>query len=813
MVSTREGAVMTAEVLLSRLRRHYIEPSRRLPGGIFVPEVGMNGGYGAGRRCDAVYVGFTTTSGRQLIGHEVKVSRSDWVSELGRKSGKADAWADQCHQWWLVVSDPAIVRDGELPEGWGLMSPGRSVTRMAIHRPATPKVDHQPSWDAVRSVFARYDTLRAEVLDAGRAAAKVTARAEAKEESDKALARRIAELPDASELQARLALVQDMLGAPIDWTSEAKHLREVLGEPLDAVGAHRRLTGAAVAAMVVADDPHRGPVPAHQVVDLTAPAHLRQAQPVQEDHGVRRASRPVVTHCKHHTVICGDTDLSSLTGLHTVTVHGHTSLHRCLHTRCRAVDLIADSPGGLHSDQRGRQVCNVLAACEVTGSVTLVGHSMGGLAAYWVNVRYVRGESLSPCDERPVAMRSSYCYWGGWDLLEGGFTVRRIGHPGGWQSYWIFTPSGELHRPSLEVLTRFGPSTQETYAYSLVDHLNWLHVNRKATGTVTLDDLRRYMNGLTGQADGVYGVPWRAPEQKPLGASAAANVAAIVKVYYLALAAKGQASAELADGFEAAPRTTKRRGSRQVSSNPLAPRKSARRPRFLADSVVAALFEPSVLTTARDLMIVTWLRDGGLRVGGMCGLRFCDLHLTDAHPCGQRADPHVHIVGRDDNPNRARAKAYAPAGLSVDGYVLDGVIRAVSPAMISTFYGYLLDEYHAIAHLIDHEQVLVHVQGSSPGRALSTSAVRKMLRRSCERAGLNARITPHAFRHRAAAALHAATDFNAEMVAQEFGWTSPSMVTELYGKSANREAMKHLHRVWETAPGLSGGTSGSGAQS
>jgi len=217
---------------------------------------------------------------------------------------------------------------------------------------------------------------------------------------------------------------------------------------------------------------------------------------------------------------------------------------------------------------------------------------------------------------------------------------------------------------------------------------------------VTLDDLRRYMNGLTGQADGVYGVAWRGPEQKPLGASAAANVATIVKMYYLALAAKGKASTELADGFEAAPRTGKRKGARAVSSNPLAPRKSARRPRFLSDAVVQALFEPLVLTTARDLMIVTWLRDGGLRVGAMCGLRFCDLHLTEAHPCGQRADPHVHIVGRDDNPNRARAKAYAPAGLSAEGYVLDGVIRSVSPDMISTFYGYLLDEYHAISHLL-----------------------------------------------------------------------------------------------------------------
>lgn len=200
-------------------------------------------------------------------------------------------------------------------------------------------------------------------------------------------------------------------------------------------------------------------------------------------------------------------------------------------------------------------------------------------------------------------------------------------------------------------------------------------------------------------------------------------------------------------------------------------------------------------------MIVTWLRDGGLRVGALCGLRFSDLHLTNNHPCGQRADPHIHIIGRDDNPNGARAKAYSAARVSRDGYVVDGVIRAVSPEMISTYYAYLLDDYYGAQHLVAHEQVLVHLQGSTLGSALTTDGVRKMLRRACSRAGLDARITPHAFRHRAAAALYAATDFNAEMVAQEFGWANPSMVTELYGKSANRQAMKHLHQVWDNAVG------------
>lgn len=232
------------------------------------------------------------------------------------------------------------------------------------------------------------------------------------------------------------------------------------------------------------------------------------------------------------------------------------------------------------------------------------------------------------------------------------------------------------------------------------------------------------------------------------------------------------------------------RSGRAVTSNPLAPRQQQSRPRFLPDEVVASLLEPAVLTSARDAMIVRWLTDTGIRVGGLCGLRFSDLHLVSEHPCGQRKAPHVHIIGRNDNPNHARAKAYRWGGVSSDGHVVDGVIRTVSEAMIIAFYSYLLDEYHPVQHLADHEMVLVHVKGRSAGTALSTNGVRKMLRSACRRAGLNSYMTPHAFRHYAAARLMVASDFNAELVAQEFGWASAQQVTGLYGRSANREAIK-----------------------
>lgn len=52
-------------------------------------------------------------------GFEVKVSRSDWLKELRRPEKALDAlaWLD----YWSVAAPPGIVREGELPAGWGLV--------------------------------------------------------------------------------------------------------------------------------------------------------------------------------------------------------------------------------------------------------------------------------------------------------------------------------------------------------------------------------------------------------------------------------------------------------------------------------------------------------------------------------------------------------------------------------------------------------------------------------------------------------------------------------------------------------------------
>lgn len=88
---------------------------------------------GFGRAADFIAIDlYPGGHGCELHGHEVKVSRSDWLHEL-KQPDKSEAFKRYMDRWWLVVPDAKIVKPGELPEGWGLLSlvkdkwPGRGM--------------------------------------------------------------------------------------------------------------------------------------------------------------------------------------------------------------------------------------------------------------------------------------------------------------------------------------------------------------------------------------------------------------------------------------------------------------------------------------------------------------------------------------------------------------------------------------------------------------------------------------------------------------------------------------------------------------
>jgi len=100
----REGTLADRYVRAEHVRRH-LGYSRRQFVADFIALDKYPGGDG---------------SGLAIHWHEVKVSRSDWLSEL-RQPEKSEAFTRFAHYHWLVVPTSGIVGVEELPPGWGML--------------------------------------------------------------------------------------------------------------------------------------------------------------------------------------------------------------------------------------------------------------------------------------------------------------------------------------------------------------------------------------------------------------------------------------------------------------------------------------------------------------------------------------------------------------------------------------------------------------------------------------------------------------------------------------------------------------------
>lgn len=77
-------------------------------------------GFYAQRTADFMAMDMWPGTGNAIHGHEVKVSRADWLAEL-RKPEKVLPFIEIVDHWWVVVPDANIVKLTELPAEWGLL--------------------------------------------------------------------------------------------------------------------------------------------------------------------------------------------------------------------------------------------------------------------------------------------------------------------------------------------------------------------------------------------------------------------------------------------------------------------------------------------------------------------------------------------------------------------------------------------------------------------------------------------------------------------------------------------------------------------
>lgn len=150
--ATARATRATASEMTSVLYRHYV-PDESRPAGVFLSEIQAPGP--VGRRADVVWLGCTAATGDVLIGHEIKVTRQDLLTELADLS-KSDPWQKYCDRWYLVVPDVSLIKGLDLPESWGVMLPpsGRRTRSMTIHRPA-PVLQPREQAPALRTIAAR----------------------------------------------------------------------------------------------------------------------------------------------------------------------------------------------------------------------------------------------------------------------------------------------------------------------------------------------------------------------------------------------------------------------------------------------------------------------------------------------------------------------------------------------------------------------------------------------------------------------------------------------------------------------------------
>jgi integrase len=179
-----------------------------------------------------------------------------------------------------------------------------------------------------------------------------------------------------------------------------------------------------------------------------------------------------------------------------------------------------------------------------------------------------------------------------------------------------------------------------------------------------------------------------------------------------------------------------------------------------SDEEIVALL--GACRSARDRLIVLVMARAGLRRGELCGLRRSDVHLlADSRPLGCAvARAHLHVVRRDDNPNRAWAKSRRQRVVPLDFVT------------VQAFDTYEFERMR-VAQAAASDFVFVNLFRAPIGAPLRPDAVGELLAAASRRAGLDTPIRPHQLRHACGSNL-ADAGGGIDVVADLFGHASVS---------------------------------------
>lgn len=196
-------------------------------------EVADGTGLRRGRSADALAMSVWPSRGLELIGHELKSSRSDWLREL-KNPAKAESICRYCDRWWIVAASDDVVRAGELPPAWGLLVAGGGKLKPAVPAPQLSPV-------AIDKTFLAA-VLRCAAAPADRASREAEAAAYhrgVKDEAARAEKALAAANYKADAARADIRAFEQAAGIRLsDWRRTPEHVGRVVREVLD--GQHDR---------------------------------------------------------------------------------------------------------------------------------------------------------------------------------------------------------------------------------------------------------------------------------------------------------------------------------------------------------------------------------------------------------------------------------------------------------------------------------------------------------------------------------------------------------------------------------------------
>ena len=151
------------------------------------------------------------------------------------------------------------------------------------------------------------------------------------------------------------------------------------------------------------------------------------------------------------------------------------------------------------------------------------------------------------------------------------------------------------------------------------------------------------------------------------------------------------------------------------------------------EDVVAVL---RACRSARDRLIVLLMTRAGLRRGEVLGLRRSDVHLlADSRALGcPVARPHLHVVRRADNPNRAVAKSRRERAVPLDFLT------------VQAFDSYELERM-GLEEASWSDFVFVNLFRGLLGAPMRLDAVNDLVAAAAVRAGIDPPPRPHQMRH------------------------------------------------------------------